>query len=218
MNLNLKTEDIYFLTTNPKKTKDFISMGFSVMKNDNEPVEVLSPFSSEVALYKSKDTNINNAVVEDTSLSVEGAPCMGTQIKDYWNNIQNDEKYHGKKATWEISVCLSTDKYFIISTGVTEGYIKFPKVEDAYHFDQVFSIALDEEGKDLKHWITFPDDEREALSPRNKAVQALKKAIETNDFSAVTVVPKDFVKEWKGEYQSEDIVKSTVSSAKIRMK
>lgn len=200
----LKTEEIYFLTTNPQKTKDFQAMGFSVLKNSNEPTEILSPHSSEVALYKSKDTAIKNAVVEDTALTVEDAPFLGTQIKDYWEIISNDERFHGKKAIWEISVCLSTDTHFIVSTGRTEGKIKFPRLEDAYHFDQVFSLK-DKTGA-YEYFHLLSPDEKEAASPRNKAVLQLKEAILNNDFSKLQVFEKENVPEWKGSYQSSEIV------------
>ncbi len=206
MNLNLKTSDIHFLTTNPQKTKDFLAMGFGVMKNGNEPKEILSPYSAEVALHKSKDTGILNAVVEDTSLTIEDAPFLGTQIKDFWGILSKDESYHGKAATWEISVCLSTETHFIVATGVTEGIIKFPKVEDAYHFDQVFAVQTDMKGLENTHWILLPPEQRETLSPRNKAVQMLKKAIETNDYSQVTVIEKENVPQWTGAYQSEELI------------
>lgn len=218
MQFNLKTEDISFLTTNPQKTKDFKALGFSVLKNDNEPTEILSPYSAEVALHKSKDTQILNSVVEDTALSIEDVPFLGTQIKDYWSVIAEDVSYNGKRATWEISVCLSTETHFIIATGVTEGIIKFPRVENAYHFDKVFAVQTDNKGLEFTHWILLPEQEREALSPRKKAVQMLKDAILKNDYSALTVIEKENVPEWKGAYQSEELVNKIVNgnAPKIR--
>lgn len=90
----MKLEEIKFLTTRlPKKAKDFTDFGLGVQAFD---IEVLSPDVEIVVLYKAKDTEMNNIVVEDTALCVEGSDFMGTQIKHVYEQL-GDDKFYGHK-------------------------------------------------------------------------------------------------------------------------
>ena len=86
----MKIEQFKFLTTNEQKARDFKNAGFAVENNPNEVSEILSDNVELVALYKAFDTNVENSIVEDTCLNIENSYFLGTQIKDYWQEL---EKY-----------------------------------------------------------------------------------------------------------------------------
>lgn len=193
-----------FLTTNATKAKDFGSRGFQVKEFDREIKEVLSPSVQEVVLYKSKETNMPNVIVEDTSLKIEKAHFFGTQIKDYWSQVEFDENFHNRKAVWEVSVCLSTENKYYIATGKTDGILQYPPMENAYHFNKVFSVQYNEE---IKHFGALSSQIREQFSPRIKAIDNLKKALLSEDFSNILVYDKKDIPEWSGLYQAPPEVK-----------
>lgn len=157
-----------------------------------------------MVLYKSKETNIDNVIVEDTSLKIEGANFFGTQIKDYWEDIEFDTTLHGRKAIWEVSVCLSTNDKFYISTGKTEGILQYPALEDAYHFNKVLAVYHEDK---LQHFGALTHAQRQIFSPRIKAIDNLKKALESENFSSIVVLDKKDVINWTGQYQEPKKIK-----------
>lgn len=197
----MKLEEIKFLTTNPKKAKDFSDFGLGVQSFDKEIMEVLSPNVETVVLHKARDTELNSIVVEDTALTVDGADFFGTQIKHVWEEIAEDESFHQHKAVWEVSLCMKKDDKFYIATGVTEGILKYPALDIGYHFDRIFAIP-NQEGQ-YQHFELFTQAEKQEIGPRFKALQLLRDAILSNDFSKLKVIDENNVEDWNAEYQDE---------------
>lgn len=194
-------QDFYFLTTNKTKANDFNDFGFKVKEFSKEVIEVLSPYVEEVVIHKSRDTDLNNVIVEDTSLTIEGTNFFGTQIKDYWDAVELDDSLHMRKAVWEVSTCLSFNDKFYISTGKTEGVLIYPCMENAYHFNKTFSV--NHNGK-LDFFGALAKEYRDEFSPRIKSIKKLKHALENEDYSNLLVVDKNNVKDWIGKYQETE--------------
>lgn len=196
----MKLKDIKFLTTNPKKAKDFTDFGLGVQTFDKEIVEVLSPDVEVVVLYKAKDTELNNIVVEDTSLCVEGSDFMGTQIKHVYEQL-GDDKFNGHKTTWEVSLCMKSGEYFYLATGRTEGILKYPALDFGYHFDRI--LAIKNSQGEYQHFELYTPEEKLLIGPRFKALRLLTQAIETGDYSKLKIIHEKDVPDWTGEYQEE---------------
>ena len=196
----MKLEEIKFLTTNPKKAKDFTDFGLGVQAFDKEIIEVLSPDVEIVVLYKAKDTELNNIVVEDTALCVEGSDFMGTQIKHVYEQL-GDDKFHGHKTTWEVSLCMKSGEHFYLATGRTEGILKYPALEIGYHFDKI--LAIKNEQGDYQHFELYTPEEKLLIGPRFKALRLLTQAIESEDYSQLKVIHEKDVPSWSGQYQEE---------------
>ncbi len=202
--LRQKINNIFFLTSNPKKAQDFSSFGFNVKKFDLEIIEVLSPDVETVALYKSRDTNLNQTLVEDTSLDVEGAAFFGTQIKHVYDDIKHDDSYNGKQAVWRISICYKNDDKYYIATGELKGILKYPMLDHGYHFDRIFAVEKDGE---YNQYELLTPEEKFMYGPRFQAMRKLEHAIKTNDFSDILVVEEKNILNWEGDYQVEKVNK-----------
>lgn len=196
----MKLEEIKFLTTNPKKAKDFTDFGLGVQSFDKDILEVLSSDVQTVALYKAKDTGLNHIVVEDTSLCVEGSDFMGTEIKHVYEQL-GDDRFHGHKATWEVSLCMKNGEYFYVATGKTEGILKYPALDIGYHFDRILAIKNNQ--GEYQHFELYSPEEKLLIGPRFKALRLLTNAIKTGDYSELKVIHEKDVPNWSGEYQEE---------------
>lgn len=196
--------DIYFLTSNKKKAEDFTHFGLGVKEFHTEIAEILSPDVELVVLHKARDTGMNNIVVEDTSLEVEGADFFGTLIKHVYEEVKDDESFNGKKATWKVSICMKKDDNFYISTGVLEGILKYPSLDFGYHFDRIFAVPVEIEGKTTyKQFELISHQEKLEIGPRFQALKKLTDALKSNDYSKLLKIPVSDVNNWTGEYQIE---------------
>lgn len=191
---------INFLTSNKKKANDFKTFGFGVEEFSSEIPEIKSPIVQEVALYKAKDTGLNNIVVEDTSLTVNGLDFFGTDIKHTYDEIKTNSNYEGFDVSWMVCLCMKKDDFFYLATGELVGKLSYPGVTDGYHFENILTVE-----KDGKH-VFFPKlskEEQNELSPRFLAVKKLAHAVKTNDYSQLLKIDAKNVKDWEGEYQVE---------------
>lgn len=191
-----------FLTSNIKKAKDFSNFGFGVQSFEKEIIEILSADVEKVALYKAIDTNLNNIIVEDTSLEIEGATFLGTEIKHVWETIENDDSFHNRKATWKVSLCLKKDNLYYIATGVTEGILKYPMANQGYHFDKLFAIKNND--GEYKHFELYTEKEKLEIGSRFKAIKMLKDALINNNYSKIKVIKEEDILIWDGKYQIEN--------------
>lgn len=196
----MNLQEIKFLTTNPKKAKDFTDFGLGVQAFEKEIIEVLSPDVEIVVLYKAKDTGLDNIVVEDTALCVEGSDFMGTQIKHVYEQL-GDDKFNGHKTTWEVSLCMKSGEHFYIATGRTEGILKYPALETGYHFDRI--LAIKNKDNQYQHFELYSPEEKLNIGPRFKALRLLTQALKTEDYSQLKVIHEKDVPNWQGEYQIE---------------
>ena len=194
----MKIEQFKFLTTNEQKARDFKNAGFAVENNPNEVSEILSDNVELVALYKAFDTNVENSIVEDTCLNIENSYFLGTQIKDYWQELEKDSSFHMKKATWIVSLCLQHKNNFYISTEKTDGILMYPALEHGYHFNKIFTVLNNGKQEYFEH-LSFQDKKK--FSPRVKAIEKLKKSLLLNDFSIINTYDKHKIVKWIGEYQ-----------------
>jgi inosine/xanthosine triphosphate pyrophosphatase family protein len=197
--MNLKK--INFLTTNAKKAKDFQEFGFGVQEFDKEIPEILSQNVELVVLHKAKDTGLNNIVVEDTALHVEGADFLGTEIKHCYEKIQNNSNFHDKKALWEVSLCFKKDDNYYISTGHLSGILMYPACPTGYHFDTIFATL--NKHYQFQHFENLTTEEKLEKSPRFKALRKLMYAIEHNDFQKLKIYNERDIQDWTGLYQEE---------------
>lgn len=193
-------EKICFLTSNEKKAQDFLTFGLGVKEFSTEILEVLSPNVETVVLYKAKDTGLNNIVVEDTSLAVEGTNFWGTEIKHVYEEIKDNIEYHGRKSIWEVSLCMRKDDNFYIATGKLEGILKYPAAEVGYHFDRILAIPINNEHI---HFEFLTAEQKLELGPRFQALRKLSKALKTDDFSELKIINIKDVPEWNAQYQVE---------------
>lgn len=191
---------IKFITSNEKKASDFKLFGFLVQEFQFEVPEIKSNDVELVALYKAKDAGLNNIVVEDTALYVEGSPFFGTDIKHVYEQMQNDNSLHGLKATWKLSLCLRKDDYYYISTGELIGKLNYPAIEKGYHFEKFFAI---EKSNKLIQYPMVDGYTKKEISPRYVALRKLHNAIVNNDFSELKKIHVSEVLDWNGDYQVE---------------
>lgn len=198
----MKHSQFYFITSNQKKARDFTTKGFSTRDFEYEIPEILDNDVEKVVLYKAHDTKPTDIIVEDTSLYVENAPFMGTEIKHVYEVIKDDASYNGRAATWKVSLCLKTNGNYLISTGSLDGILKYPLCDTGYHFDRIFAVN---DGKEYKHFELLTDEEKHVLGPRFQAIQKLVDALDTNDYSKLTVVKESDILPWLGDYQEENI-------------
>lgn len=192
--------EVCFLTSNKKKAEDFKNFGLGVKEFVEELPEILSSDVEIVVLHKARDTKLNNIIVEDTSLEVEGADFYGTQIKHVYDEVKDDILFHGKKAIWRVSVCMKKDDKFYISTGSLNGILKYPALDFGYHFDTIFAVK---KGEDYQQFELFSQEEKMKIGPRFQAISQLVNAIKNNDYSKLKVINAIDIKNWDGEYQIE---------------
>lgn len=193
---------IHFLTSNEKKALDFKLFGFPVKTFNSEIPEVKSPSVEEVAIYKAKDTGLNNIMVEDTAFYIEKSNFLGTEIKHVYDEIMNDHSLHGKKATWKLSICVKKDDYFYISTGKLNGFLNYPKIKKGYHFERFFAVETE---NGLVQYPLLPNHVKQEINPRYIALRKLHNAIINDDFSSLIKIHEKQVPIWKGEYQIEKV-------------
>ena len=201
----MKLNSISFLTSNPQKAKYFSTFGIGVQEFNKEIIEISSNDVELVALHKARDTNLNNIVVEDTSLNVSGSPYPGTDIKHVYQIIENDESYNGNSTVWEVSLCIKKDDNFYIATGRTQGILKYPALDFGYHFNRIFAPFID--GKEPIQFELLSQEEKDLYSPRFKALRILSNALLNNDYSQLKIISEHDVSDWDGEYQKETIQK-----------
>lgn len=196
-------ENVYFLTSNKKKAKDFLDFGLGVQEFTTEIAEVLSPDVEIVVLYKAKQTGLNNIVVEDTSLSVEGTDFWGTQIKHVYDEIKENSDFNGKKAVWEVSLCMKKDQHYYIATGCVEGQLKYPALDVGYHFDRIFAVPKELNSNEYVQFELLSQEQKLDVGPRFQALRKLAYAINNNDYSHLKVINEKDILEWDGDYQIE---------------
>lgn len=203
----MKHTDIAFLTTNPKKAEDFISHGFSVQAFESEIPEVLSENVETVVLYKAMDAHLNNIVVEDTSLTVQGAEFFGTQIKHVYEEIKENADFNHRHALWQVSLCMRKDDIFYQATGELSGILKYPAAPRGYHFDRIFAVNPQADSslahQDYVHFELLTQEQKFNMGPRFQAMQKLIYALDNNDFSQLTITHIKDIQPWQGEYQIE---------------
>lgn len=202
-----------FLTSNVKKAEDFKKYGFGVKEFTEEIKEVQCPHSDIISMYKANDTGLNNIMVEDTGLYVEGAPFCGSEIKYVYEHIKDDDAYHGSPAKWVVAICLKTKSHFYVAQGITDGVLNYPATDYGYHFERIFAVEV---GGKLKKFSDLTNEERDIYNPRFKALRTLKNALETNDFSRVFVIEKTHLPEWKGTYQEDNLPESPKRKVKVK--
>lgn len=193
---------INFITSNAKKASDFKSFGFGVQEFKEEVPEIKSPSVEEVALYKAKDTKLDNIVVEDTSLNVDGSHFWGTDIKHVIEEIQDNPQYDGHSANWRVCLCMKKGDAFYLAIGELTGVLKYPKTEEGYHFEKFFAV---EKNGVMTHYALLDKKEQSNLSPRFQALRKLEQALKTEDYTQLIRFPVTEVKDWLGEYQEEKI-------------
>lgn len=198
----MKHSQFYFITSNQKKAQDFTSQGFSTRAFDYEVPEILDNDVEKVVLYKAHDIKPTDIIVEDTSLYVENAPFMGTEIKHVYDVIKDDASYHGRNATWKVSLCLKTKGTYLISTGSLDGVLQYPICETGYHFDRIFAVKQENE---YKHFELLSTEEKHILGPRFQAINKLVHALDTHDYSKVSIIKANQVLPWNGAYQEENV-------------
>lgn len=204
--MTISLKKISFLTSNTKKATDFVSHGLGVMEFTQDIPEVLDKDCSTVALYKAADTKLDYVVVEDTSLWVEGADFLPTEIKQVWSQIKDDASFNNSKALWSVALCLSTPQEYIISHASTPGFLKYPACPTGYHFDTLLCVYSQEQKTDV-HFELLTSSEKLSIGPRFKALRQLLNAIENSDYSQVVRINKSSVPEWTGAYQGSIGVK-----------
>lgn len=203
--------EYHFLTSNVKKAEDFKKYGFGVQEFKTEIKEVQCPHTNVIAMYKANDTGLNNIMVEDTGLYVEGAPFCGSEIKYVYEHIKDDASYEGSFARWTVAICLKTETDFYVAEGITDGVLQYPASEQGYHFERIFAVNVD--GK-KKLFSELTDEERDIHNPRFKALRTLRDALNHGDYSRIFKIEKSHLPEWVGEYQEDNIPKrSTIRRA-----
>lgn len=198
---------INFLTSNKKKANDFQAFGFGVQEFSIEVPEIKSDNVLQVAMFKAKDTGLNNIVVEDTALYIEGVDYFGTDIKHVYDEIKNNDSHDGANACWMICLCLKKDDAYYLVSGELNGKLSYPGVTNGYHFENL--LAIEKNGK----YVPYPSlskEEQNQLNPRFKALNKLAQAINNNDYSDLLKISESSVKEWNGEYQVETTKKKTM--------
>lgn len=197
----MSKENYSFLTSNQKKAEDFKFYGFGVKSFDTEVKEVKCPHTDIIALYKAKDTGLNNIIVEDTGLFVADAPFCGTEIKYVYENIKDDARYEGVTSVWTVAICVKTETEFLVAMGKTEGVLRYPGLPDGYHFESIFAV---QDGNTEKRFCELTMDERVVHGPRYKALDKLRHALDTGDYSQLMRVSEKNLPTWKGTYQEDE--------------
>ena len=202
-------ENIYFLTSNIQKASYVASFGVKVKKFEVDIPEVLSDQVEVVVLYKAKSCGLDNILVEDTSLDVEDAHFLGTEIKHVYEEIKDDASFHGKKAVWRVSMCVRQGDSYYVATGELSGHLCYPALDYGYHFNKIFKVSV---GGSERFFEELSEEEKNTYGPRFLALKKLQKAFATKDYAEISVLPASLVPEWTGEYQVE---KKAVKYAKL---
>lgn len=195
--------NICFLTSNIQKAKDISSFGISVKEFSIDVPEVLSSDVETVVLYKAKDTNLDNILVEDTSLDVDGAHFLGTEIKHVYDEIKEDFSFNDRSAVWRVSMCMKQGDNFYISTGELHGKLKYPELEYGYHFNKLLSVDIYKNNQH-RFFEQLSSEEKQKFGPRFIALRKLKNALKTQNYSEIKIVNKNCIKKWMGSYQVEN--------------
>lgn len=176
-----KIDKYSFLTSNTQKAKDFKMFGFGVKEFKEEIKEIKCPLTDVIALYKANDTNLNDIMVEDTGLHIEGSPHCGTEIKYVYEIIKDDPSYQDRFAKWVVAICLKTENGFYVAQGVINGFLDYPASKHGYHFENIFAINVNGENK---KFADLTEDERKQYNPRFMALAKLRHALENEDYSS----------------------------------
>lgn len=124
---------------------------FDLKEIDADPIKVVSH----------KATLLNNILVEDTSLDVEGA-SVGVNIR--WL-LKHLKEYIGRKAVWTVLLAIRQEDTIFIYKGVVNGKIGEPAGNNGFGFDFFFVP----EGATQ----TLAESKPDIFNARVKAVEAL---------------------------------------------
>lgn len=194
-------KDFSFLTTNTQKAKNARDFGFEVKNFGDDIPEILSDNVQEIALYKAKDTNLNNIIVEDTALYIQDSPFMGTQIKHIYEEIKNNDLFHNRNAQWTISLCLVKDDIFYSVTETVHGILTYPPIEDGYHFEKFFSVKHN--NRIIRHPHIIEEDKK-FFHPRLIALSKLRDVIINDKLHELPHKHRSEILEWDKDYQVEN--------------
>lgn len=128
--------EIYLVTSNKNKLKEFERFGLSDIKIDKgQDLEEVDSTPLNVIIYKSVAAGPFRAV-EDTSLHIEGED-VGVNIRWLMDNL---DTYEGKSATWEVLIGYNDSSSISVFRGIIEGTItsKVNAEEQGFGFDQYF--------------------------------------------------------------------------------
>lgn len=170
-------------TSNTGKFEEFKSL-FAKHNNTLETthVDLREIDADPIKVIAHKASQLENVLVEDTSLDIEGA-SVGVNIRWLLDHLG---EYAGRKAEWTVLLAYAQGDQVYIYKGKVEGTIVIPKGTTGFGFDPVF----------LPNGATqtLAEAKPDSVNARAKAVDALLK----NDL----FMQHPLIKDWEGRWQN----------------
>ena len=184
-------DKVFLGSSSSGKLAEYLTFGLNLkQKTLEDAIEVLGT-EEEVIIYKALHFG-ENILVEDTSLSVEGAD-IGVNIKWLLHELHNSPKYDGKKAVWQVFLGLIYEGKMYLAEATLNGVIVSAKAtKNAFGFDSVF--LPDGETKTL--WELKQEGLKVNHSARKKAIDKLL----AGEYSKVLELKE--IPPWTGKFQT----------------
>ena len=183
-------DKVFLGSSSAGKLAEYASFGLKLKQKTLEDAPEVLGTEEEVIIYKALNFG-ENILVEDTSLSVEGAD-LGINIKWLLHELHNNSNFNGKKAVWQVYLGLVYEGKMYLAESSLSGVIVSAKANrDSFGFDSVF--LPDGESKTL--WELKQEGLKTNHSARKKAIDKLL----SGEYSKV--LDLEDIPLWTGKYQ-----------------
>lgn len=178
------------VTSNESKLREFRRFGLEGLKIEKgRDLKEVDSDEQTVILYKALEAG-EGRVVEDTSLSVEGA-SVGVNVRWLLDNLS---EYSGRKAIWQVYLGVHTGETIEIYCAKIHGILTNKSLEsDSFGFDAFFVP----DGTDKTLYELEVAGKKDDFSARKEAVYKLLKG------ETVQRTPIKDIGKWIGDYQHE---------------
>ena len=187
-----ESEKIKLVTSNNNKLREYRNFGLkNIGIEKGKDLPEVDGSDIEVIIYKAKEAG-KNRIVDDTSLTVEGAE-IGVNIRWLLDNL-----YHlkGKKARWCVLLGLNTGNHIKVYKGELLGKIGTPIgiSKDSFGFDPFFIPSKNNINNKSVEQLE-KEGKKDSYSARKFAVDNLRK----DNYIKKIIISE--IPEWTGKYQ-----------------
>lgn len=178
------------VSSNEQKLKEFARFGLTdIAIGKGRDLKEVDADELTVILYKALDAG-KNRIVEDTSLTVEGAE-VGVNVRWMESNLHT---LAGRKAVWKVYLGLNDGVNIRVYGAEVSGTLVDSLGDTGFGFDSNFKP----EGSNLTLHQLSNMKNKDAFSARKKAVDNIKEGRVLHSYK-ITDIPR-----WEGKYQQED--------------
>lgn len=180
-------------SSNKSKIHEYQNFGLNIITKSIPDLREVDGSELDVIIYKVLELQEENVLVEDSTLTVEGAQ-FGVNTKWLMNELKNNPDYHGRKASWWVYIGFLYQNKVYVCFNEIKGSINQQRLnEEAFGFDSIFIP----EGSLETLYELKCKGLKDNYSPRKKAV------LKIIDKNYDLIKETDSIPVWTGKYQNE---------------